>query len=298
MYLNKQNAVPVMDKKNAPAAHCASGDCITFQTKDCFGEHIRADADPVRTVPDGEHNLATGPLYVDGAEPGDLLKVDIQRIAIDDQGCQALLPGTGPLGHHVQEEYAKVFPIREGCVVFSDQLRIPVSPMIGVIGTAPAGEGVATVTPGEHGSNMDNRKIQEGATLYLPVNVPGGLLAMGDLHAVMGDGEVSTCGLEVSGEITVRVTVIKDSGLPVPFLKTADEYMTIASSETLDQAAKGACEKMYAFLEQAPGLDACGRITLLSLVGHMEVCQIVNPLATARMTIPAWVAETCGCRLP
>ena len=74
--------------------------------------------------------------------------------------------------------------------------------------------------------------------------------------------------------------------------------MTIASGETLDQAARGACEKMYAFLEQASELDACGRITLLSLVGHMEICQIVNPLATARMTIPAWVAETCHNRRP
>lgn len=287
-----------MDKRNPPAVHCASGDCLTFQTKDCFGENIQTDADLVHTVPNEEHNLATGPVYVDGAEPGDVLKVEIQKITIGDHGCQALIPGDGPLGHHLQEEYTKIFPVRDGYVEFNDRIRIPVSPMIGVIGTAPAEGGVVNVTPGEHGSNMDNRKIQEGTTLYLPVNVPGALLAMGDLHAVMGDGEASTCGLEVSGEITVRVSVIKDAKLPTPFLKTADEYITVAPGKTLDQAVRAACEKMYAFLGEAANLDPCECITLLSLVGSMEICQIVNPLATARMAVPAWVVEACGGRLP
>lgn len=298
LYIEKQNAIPVMDKSNPPTARCASGDCLTFQTKDCFGENIQSHTDLVHTVPGSEHNLATGPVYVEGAEPGDLLKVEIQKITLGDHGCQALIPGDGPLGRHIQEEYTKVFSLKNGYVEFNGRLRVPVSPMIGVIGTAPAGKGVANVTPGPHGSNMDNRKIQEGTILYLPVNVPGALLAMGDLHAVMGDGEVSTCGLEISGEITVRVSVVKNVPLPVPFLKTAHEYITIASGPDLGQAAQNACENMYAFLGLATELGGYERITLLSLVGNMEVCQVVNPQVTARMTVPSWVLDAYSYQLP
>lgn len=296
MYIEKKHAVPVMDKTNQPVTHCESGTVLTFQTKDCFGENIRSDSDLVHTVPETEHNLATGPVYVDDAVPGDILKIEIQNITLDDHGCQALIPGDGPLGHLVKQEYTKVFPVRDGQIWFNEQIQIPVSPMIGVIGTAPAGDGVINVTPGEHGSNMDNNKIQEGTTLYLPVNVPGGLLAMGDIHAVMGNGETSTCGLEISGEITVRISVIKHPNLPTPFLKTKDEYITIASADTLDQAVQAACEKMHTFLGIAANMDSYECITLLSLVGNMEICQVVNPLKTARMTVPSNILN--GYKLP
>ena len=298
MYIEKKHAVPVMDKNNQPVIHCASGEVLTFQTKDCFGENIRSDSDLVHTVPETEHNLATGPVYVEDALPGDILKIEIQKIVLDDHGCQALIPGDGPLGHLVKQEYTKVFPVKDGQILFNDQITIPVSPMIGVIGTAPAGEGVINVTPGEHGSNMDNNKIQEGTTLYLPVNVPGGLLAMGDIHAVMGNGETSTCGLEISGEITVKVSVVKNSDLPTPFLKTKDEYITVASADTLDQAAQAASEKMHTFLGMAAEMDSYERITLLSLIGNMEICQVVNPLKTARMSIPSWILDVYGYKLP
>lgn len=298
MYIRKETAVPYMDKMNPPAAHCSSGDQLTFQTKDCFGDYIRKDTVLVHTVPKEAHNLATGPVYVDGAEPGDVLKVEIQKIVLDEVGCQGLIPGDGPLGVHVKEEYSKVFSVKDGSVLFNDKLRILVSPMIGVIGTAPAGDPIDNVTPGEHGSNMDNNKIQEGSVLYLPVNVPGALLAMGDIHAVMGNGEASTCGLEISGEITVKVTVLKDLKVPTPFLAAKDEYITIASAKTLDEAVIAAAEKMHYFLGLTTELDEYERNMLLSLVGDLEICQVVNPLKTVRMAVPKMVFEAYNYKLP
>lgn len=298
MRIEKQSAVPYMDKNNTPAARCQSGDTLIFQTKDCFGENVTDASILVHTVPDSEHNLATGPVYVEGAEPGDVLKVEIQKIDLAEYGCQALIPGEGPLGDHIHEEYSRIYRVRGGYVEFNDKIKLPISPMIGVIGTAPAGDPVVNVTPGEHGSNMDNRKIQENTTLYLPVNVPGGLLAMGDIHAVMGDGESSTCGLEISGEITVRVTVIKDPVFPTPFLVTEDEFITISSALTLDEAAQSACEKMHSFLGTATDITEEDRNVLLSLAGNMEICQVVNPLKTARMTVPAWIVDKYGFRMP
>ena len=102
---------------------------------------------------------------------------------------------------------------------------------------------------------MDCNKIQEGTSLFLPVNVPGALLAMGDLHAVMGDGESATCGIEISGEVTVKVTVLKDAIMPTPFLKTNSEYITIAAGKTLDEASSHACFKMLDFLKATLPLD-------------------------------------------
>ena len=111
--------------------------------------------------------------------------------------------------------------------------------MIGVIGTAPEGEkGIPTITPGKHGGNMDCKKITAGSTLYLSVNVDGGLLSMGDIHALMGDGEVFICGLETAGEITVKISVLKNTKLPVPFLYSEGKVMTIQSAETLDKAGE------------------------------------------------------------
>jgi amidase len=158
--------------------------------------------------------------------------------------------------------------------------------MIGVIGTAPAIEEIPTGTPGQHGGNMDCKRIVEGATLYLPVHVPGALLSMGDLHAVMGDGEVIICGLEIAGEVTIRVSVIKDKILPLPLLREGEHLMTIASAETLDLAAKQATIQMHRFLTNELGLEFNEAGMLLSLVGDLRICQVVDPLMTARMELP------------
>lgn len=298
MYIEKTHTITFMDKDNPPVARCASGEVVTFQTKDCFSELIQKDSDMVHTVPARCHNPATGPLYVEGAEPGDVLKVDIQKIAMADHGAQAIAPGDGPMGGHIQKEYTHIFPVHDGYVEYNDLIRIPICPMIGVIGTAPAGDPVVTITPGDHGSNMDDNKICEGTTLYLPVNVPGALLAMGDLHAVMGNGEVSGYGVEVSGEVTVKVTVVKGARIPTPLLRTADEYSVLGVSKTIDDAMRAACEKMHAFLGEATTLDEYERITLLSLVGNTEICQVVNPTMSVRMTVPIWVVDKYGYQLP
>lgn len=269
MYVKHAGAVVAMSSENVPKCHCQSGSTVTFQTLDCYGGNIRREQDLFHLVDYSEINPATGPIYVEGAEPGDVV-----------------------------EERTKIIRIEDGCAVFNDRIKLPVSPMVGVVGTAPAGEAVLNGTPGEHGSNMDCTKIKEGVSLYLPVNVPGALLAMGDLHAVMGDGEAATCAVEIGGEVTVRVGVLKGLTLPTPFLKTEKEYATIASAMTLDDAVAAACRKMSDFLAIATDLDACERVMLLSLAGDMEICQIVNPRKTARMAVPIWILDRYQFTLP
>lgn len=291
MYIKKEDSVVSMSPNNEAKHHCKSGDTVVFQTSDCYNGSIKTEKDLFHLIDYSNINPATGPLYIDGAEHGDVLRVDILKIELASQGAMSLAPGRGALKDFVEEERTKIIKIEDGYAVFNDTLKFPINPMIGVIGTAPKEGAILNGTPGEHGSNMDCNKIQEGTSLFLPVNVDGALLAMGDLHAVMGNGESATCGIEIDGEITVKVTVLKDAVMPTPFLKTKDEYITIAAGKTLDEASSQACFKMLDFLKATVPLDVHELIMLLSIAGNMEVCQVVNPLKTARMTMPIWLFD-------
>jgi amidase len=157
--------------------------------------------------------------------------------------------------------------------------------MVGVLGVAPAGEPVPCGTPGPHGGNLDTRLIAEGATLYLPVAVEGALLAAGDLHAAMGDGEVAVTGVEVSGRVSLDVDVRRDLRLDGPLLEDAELVATIASAETLDEAAETATRRMAGLLSDRLGLDLPDAVMIMSAVGSLEVSQIVDPLRTARFVM-------------
>ena len=163
--------------------------------------------------------------------------------------------------------------------------------MIGVIGTAPAEGAVSTMTPMDHGGNMDCTRIEEGAILYLPVFVDGGLLALGDFHAIMGEGEVGNCGVEIEGEATLKVEVVRDMKVTFPMIENEDQWMTVAYGETLDEAAKKATAQMFLFLTEYHGLDAVDAGMLIDMVGDLIICQIVNPMKTVRMEIPKWTIE-------
>lgn len=192
-------------------------DCeIIFQTKDCFSNQIQSEKDLFNAVSWSTINPATGPVAIKGAEPGDTLVVDIVSIKVPDKGVMITVPQMGGFGHRLTATETKIIPIEGGEAVFNERVRVPLAPMIGVIGTAPASEEIPCGTPGPHGGNMDTRLITTGSRLYLPVFVSGALLAMGDLHAVMGDGEVSICGVEIPGEIVVKVALIKGSQMACP----------------------------------------------------------------------------------
>ena len=269
----------IMSAANPPAARCQDGDTVIFETSDCFDSAVSIDG-----VMDEEGcylaNPVTGPLYVEGAEPGDALKVEI--LSIKTRGWGAMGTGFGEFAfkNYPGENKYHAFDFSDGFVKLGGH-RIPVVPMIGVIGVAPAGEGIPTTTPDCHGSNMDCSRIIEGATLYLPVQVSGGLLAMGDLHALMGDGEVFSYGLETSGEVTVRVSVVKDAGLIQPVLHEGGDIMTVASALTYDDAVRLALESMYELLRRC-GWKADEAGLLMSMKCNLVICQIVDPQITVR----------------
>ena len=296
MYKRQDKVYDRLDKNIPPSAICESGETVIFETRDCYDDSVTSEERPLGDREDALGNPATGPLYINGADAGDVLKVEILDISLHSRGVMCASFSWGIFAGRLPEAKAVMYEIEGDKIRFDDTLLLDCCPMIGVIGTAPAGEGIATSVPDVHGGNMDCRKIGAGTVLYLPVAVPGALLSMGDLHALMGDGEVFGCGLEIAGTVTVRVSVLKENPIPTPFLITRDAVITIQSAATVFEAGKTAARLMEEFVRRVTGLEEVKSEMLMSLVSHMSVCQIVNPLMTARVEFPRSILEQYGWR--
>lgn len=290
-HIPKNKVVYAMSRDHAPVEKITSGESIVFQTCDCYNDQITSEGQRYADINQNLGNPATGPLYIDGAEPGDMLKVEIVDIQVASQGVMSVRPGVGVLQDQLEGSRIKIIPIENGFARFNDKLSFPINPMIGVIGVAPGEGSFETMVPEAHGGNLDCNRIVKGATVYLPVFVQGGLLSMGDLHALMGDGEVVICGLEIQGEVTVKVSVVKGKEWPLPMVVSGSEIMTVSSRQTLDEAGRQAAKNMHQFLVKEVNLDPQEAGMLLSLLGNLRICQVVDPLMTSRMEFPKWVLD-------
>lgn len=298
LYITKETVNDIMKWDNKPAGYCKSGETIIFETRDCYDNTITSSERPLGDR-EGLSNPVTGALYVEGAEVGDILKVEIEDIKLRSWGVMRSSPTAGVFHEKYEKREAIIFQVKDNKIYFDDKLILDADPMIGVIGTAPIEkEGIPTTTPGKHGGNMDCKKIVKGSIIYLPVNVKGGLLSMGDIHALMGDGEVFICGLEIAGEITVKVSVLKNIKLPTPFLYSRGKVMSIQSAEDLNKAGDMAAKEMFEFVKEATKQNDVRTGMLMSLLSDMAVCQVVDPLLTVRVGFPLEALEKYGYKLP
>ncbi|MCW1928074.1 acetamidase/formamidase family protein [Bhargavaea beijingensis] len=286
-----KDVIYAFDKTHEPVKRVESGTTIEIETYDCFENQVQSADTKIGGIDWERINPATGPIYVEGAQPGDVLKVRIEKLEIGNQGVMATGPDLGVLGHRQEEMASKIIPVEGDHAVFDDKLKIPLNKMIGVIGVAPEGEPVPCGTPGAHGGNMDTTLIAEGATLYFPVFAEGALFALGDFHAAMGDGEIGVSGIEVPGKATVTLEVVKEGALRHPLLENGDGIAFLVSKPTLDEAAKAAVEEMADFLLTRTDLGAADLAMMLSAAGQSQISQIVDPLMTARFFVPKYVLD-------
>ena len=267
-----------------------SGETVCFETQDCYAEQIDHDRKDFSLLDMKRNNPVTGPLHVNGAEPGDVLKIEVLDIIPDDHGVMCIRPNCGV--YEVVGCHCRRFPIKDGVIYFDGGIEIPVRPMIGVIGTCPT-EPCDTQSPGPHGGNLDINELGIGSTVYLPVSVPGALLAIGDCHAVQGDGETAICAMEMSAKVIVKVSVIKNgSDIPTPFIETKEAVYTAHGDESLDIASVTAARKMHRYLTHKTGLTDTQASMLLSLVGNLRISQVVNPRKGCIMEFPKKYLET------
>lgn len=282
----KDAVVYAMSALNAPVLRVASGERVLFETWDALHGQLMPGGKGFDGLDWGRINPASGPVYINGAEPGDVLAVRIERIDVAEQGVVICGKDMGVMGHILEENTVRIVPIKGDVAHFGD-LRLPLNKMVGVIGTAPAaGEEIPCGVPDYHGGNMDCKEVREGAVVLLPVNVPGALLALGDVHAVMADGEIGVSGLEVSGKVAVSVEVLKGKDLPLPMIKNDSHVMTLASHEDLDKAVDMAAANMVRLLTKFGGLKTEDAVMLTSLVADVRICQVVDPKKTVRIEFP------------
>jgi amidase len=278
-----------------PVERVKQGDEVLLETHDCFEGQIQKTTDLVDSL-DWDHvNPATGPVYIEGAMPGDVLRVELLEVKVGDQASMVTVPGEGALGDVITEMETAILPRQGNYVLFKDKLRIPIQPMIGVIGVAPPEGKVPNGTPGPHGGNLDCTLMRQGSIAYFTVGVEGALFGAGDFHAVMGDGEIVVCGAEIPGELRFRARVVPAlKGLPTPFVETEEVVSTIYSAPTIDEATSGAIHNMARFLTDFVKLPINDAGMLMSIVGQVKFCQVVDPQKTIRFEFPKWVLREYG----
>ena len=292
--LNDDKTLFFFDRDLEPVLTVKSGETVRIRTKDCFGNQLQGPEDQLSEIDWEAINPATGPIYVEGAVAGGTLKVHIDNIELDAQTSSCTGKDEGVCGDRFNDWATHFCKVEDGKVVWDDRLSIPVAPMIGVIGVAPEGEPVNCGTPGKHGGNMDNTAIAAGATLYFPVAVDGALFGCGDMHAVMGDGEVSVSGAEVAGYATVTLTALPELSVPNPLIEDDTHFGIIVSAESLDKAAELAVQQMVDLLASRTNESEADLVMLLSLVADVRVCQMVDPEKTVRFMVPKYVLDAIG----
>lgn len=272
----------------------APGDTVVTTTVDSMGQD--ATGEPI--TPRG--NPMTGPFFVEGAEPGDTLIVRLDRLVPNRPtgwSAAALAPNV------VDPEFARHLPERPLAewaldlergeaslrtpVPGLEGLRLPVDPMLGCFGVAPAGgQAISTATSAEHGGNMDYRGFRAGVTVYFPVFVPGALLFMGDGHATQGDGEIAGTGTEISFDVEFTVDLRKGEQIGWPRGENEDYIFTAGNARPLDQALQHATTEMMRWLERDWKLDAVAASTLLGQCVEYEVGNVFDPAYTMICKLP------------
>jgi acetamidase/formamidase len=279
-----------------PIATVRPGEVVAIETADCFGGRLtREDQAPSEVLGDAPLNPLTGPIWVEGAEPGDTLIVRIEAIhAVGDRAVSCLLPFCGGLtATHEAPALAPQLPEQvwfyertPGGFAWRDRWEIPWAPFFGTIGTAPARGAVPSDTPGPHGGNMDIPEATVGRALHLPVQVPGALFFVGDAHAAQGQGELGGPALEIAAVGTFRFGLIKGRPIAWPRIESETAIMTIGSARPMEDAARIAYHELVGWLAAEHGFEPLEAYQLLTQVGGLSVAQMVNPAYTLVASCP------------
>jgi acetamidase/formamidase len=274
------------DAGNEPVLEIASGDTVVVHTRDVSDNQITPDSDTSAIASldwDRVYPLA-GPIAVEGAEPGDTLAVEVLDIHTEGWGWTAILPGLGLLPDDFPDAYLRIFDISNGEFAQLESASIPLDPFLGTMGVCPEGaSAVPIMPPGRFGGNMDTRQLNQGTTLYLPVQIPGAMFSTGDAHGMQGDGEVCVTGLEAPMYASLRFTLEKGRSLPSPQYRTAGRpspigplYGTTGVGGDLYAAAQDATRAMVDHIHTTYGLSPEDAYLLSSLCVDLRISEIVD----------------------
>lgn len=287
------------DRDNAPALRVAPGETVEFDTVDASGGQLSpgSTAEDIGRMDFGKVNPVTGPVFIDGAEPGDAVKVTILGLAPSGWGWTANIPGFGLLADQFAEPALHVWSYDTAAMApaaFGPGGRVPLKPFCGTIGLAPAEAGTHSVVPPRRvGGNMDIRDIGEGTELWLPVEVAGALFSVGDTHAAQGDGEVCGTAIESPMSVALKFELEKGAAPAFPRFRTrgpvtrhldgAGYDVTTGIGPDLMQVAREAVSQMVELLSTRTGMAAVDAYMLASVAGDLRISEIVDA--------PNWVVS-------
>ena len=279
------------------------GTRIITWTEDCFDGAVKTAADlPSKAMTPGHDNPQTGPFYVEGAEPGDTLAIHILKLEpARSYAVSSFGPGFGALvGNDQTAMLGPDFPettwrydldakrnvARTSSRDGKHSWEVPLAPFFGCLGVAPAGGEVrTTIVPGNFGGNMDCPEVRTGNTVFLGVNVPGGLVSFGDGHYAMGDGEIMGAAIEGAMNVEVYVELIKKTSTPIPRIENADEIMFVGSGRPLEDAARVAFKAMIGWVRERSGMSVMDAYQFVSQNATAPIIQLVDPEYTMLVKI-------------
>jgi len=273
-----------------PVLEVEPGDVVTFETNDCFTGQIRSESDLVTSIDMSRINGATGPVALKGAEPGDSLVAEILDVRPIEWGVATLIPGFGQLIEGVRSPLTRVFEVKDGMIRQSERISFPARPMVGVVGVATDGETISNGLAGRHGGNLDDHLHGKGAKIFFPVRQPGGMFAVGDMHASMGDGEICFTGVEIAGEVDVRFDLLKGKQSTWPVTELADRWLPHATADQFADALQLVSEEAARLLVDEHGFSPEDAFIFLSVACDAGVAQACKPApgfgTIARFSIP------------
>ncbi|MDX1672157.1 MAG: acetamidase/formamidase family protein [Balneolaceae bacterium] len=265
-----------------PVLRVPSGSVVEVFTEEASDRQLNPEStlEDLKNVDFDPIHPLTGPVYVEGAEPGDVIAVKLHKIELGSWGWTAIVPGFGFLADEFTEPYLKTYTFDKNSktATFTENIEIPLNPFPGVIGVAPDTDSMlSTIPPRYNGGNMDDPHLVEGTTVYLPVFVEGALLSIGDAHAAQGMGEVCGTAIEAPMRIVYEVELLKGGRtIPEPEYETDDTYAVTAHAETIDEAAKKATRYMIDYLVQEHGMNRNDAYALCSLAGDLKIAEVVD----------------------
>lgn len=268
-----------------PIATIQPGETVAIHTEDAFESRIQTEEDLPSKVLGSHLNPQTGPIYVEGAEPGDTLAVKIEDIQpARDWAVSAFIPSFGGLTstqatrtlNEPLPERLWFYRLSDGVFIHEDKIRIPWRPFLGTIGTAPELEAISALTPHNHGGNMDCRDTCPGNTVYLPVRVPGALFFTGDGHGNQGDGELCGVALEITTRSVLTFELLKGQTIAWPRIESAEQLMTVGSARPMEDAARIAYTELVEWIASDFGFDRWEAYQLLTQAGTMYVGNMVD----------------------
>jgi amidase len=283
--LGADKAIYYFSPRNKPAYSVSDGERVIVETKDCFSGLAKSPRDIFEDIAMGDVNPATGPIKVDGIASGDVLTVSIEKIKLGNKGVIMCSPELGILAKEVRKSRTKIVSIESGRARLSKDIAIELNPHVGVVGVSPSEGRYPTFHPGDFGGNLDTVEVCEGSRVHLPAFVDGGMVALGDVHAAMGDGEVCGTGVETSGEITITISKAHEMQLKRPMIETKTDWIAYAAAKTLDDAARLASHDLVTFVANRLGTDFEEAYMLASVAANLRISQVVDPLMAARMSI-------------